>query len=54
MLEALDRWSASAGWEAYLVLGLCALIASVFPLRGDTVVLRGGIHPENRMGWSAP
>jgi len=45
ILEVLDRWSASAGPVAYVVLGLSALIEYVFPpFPGDTVVLLGGVY----------
>src|SRR5579871_4020419 len=45
VLETLDRWSASVGPGAYLVLASCALIEYVFPpFPGDTVVLLGGIY----------
>ncbi len=45
MLEQLDSWIASAGPEAYLALGLGALIEYVFPpFPGDTIVVLGGVY----------
>lgn len=45
MLNQLDAWIASAGPEAFVALGLCALIEYVFPpFPGDTIVILGGVY----------
>jgi membrane protein DedA with SNARE-associated domain len=44
-LDQLDKWIASTGPEAYLVLCLAAMIEYVVPpFPGDTIIILGGIY----------